>query len=173
MNRFGIHSCAICGDEPSAKQPRFLVAENSWEDKLTILEWDDETAHRPGLQVACGIDHLEELVVHWMTTGSLDYPFARTALGASGWRRKTLSGMQADLSGTRQLGELAVHRESVVRILMDQPQSLQGILDALLEALRQETSIEERPATQPPDERKADNRKGQKDLCAVGSKTYF
>ena len=87
MNHFRTHLCAICGEERSANQPRFLVAENAWEDKLTILQWNEQMASRAGIQVACGIDHVEELVIHWMTTGSLDYPFARTALGATGWRR--------------------------------------------------------------------------------------
>ena len=87
MNHFRTHLCAICGEERSRNQPRFLVAENTWEDKLTILQWNEQMASRAGIQVACGIDHVEELVIHWMTTGSLDYPFARSALGATGWRR--------------------------------------------------------------------------------------
>jgi len=40
----------------------------------------------------------------------------------------------------RQIGELAVDRESIERVLSDSPQSLQTILDALMDALRQETS---------------------------------
>jgi hypothetical protein len=37
------------------------------------------------------------------------------------------------------LGELAVHRDSVERVLADNPQSLQVILDALVDALQRET----------------------------------
>jgi hypothetical protein len=44
-----------------------------------------------------------------------------------------------DFSGARQIGELAVHRESVERVLAESPQSLQVILDALQEALQLET----------------------------------
>ena len=102
-------------------------------------------ASRAGIQVACGIDHVEELVIHWMTTGSLDYPFARTALGATGWRRLTPSAGRVDLSGARSIGELAVHRESVERLLAESPQSLKVVLDALLDALRQEIMIEAEP----------------------------
>jgi hypothetical protein len=80
------------------------------------------------------VDHVEELVVRWMTTGSLDHPFARTALGARGSR-----GGRIDISGGRPLGELAVHRESLERVLAESPQSLRVILDALLEALRGES----------------------------------
>ncbi len=104
MNHFRTHLCAICGEERSANQPRFLLAENTWEDKLTILQWNDQMAARAGIQVACGIDHVEELVIQWMTTGSLDYPFARIALGANGWRRATISGGRVDISGARPIG---------------------------------------------------------------------
>ena len=96
-------------------------------------------ASRAGIQVACSVNHVEELVIHWMTTGSLDYPFARTALGSGGWRRPAGPDCRVDLSGARPIGELAVHRESVERVLVESPQSLQVILDALLEALRRET----------------------------------
>ena len=44
------------------------------------------------------------------------------------------------MTGARQIGELAVDRESIERVLSDSPQSLQTILDALMDALRQETS---------------------------------
>ncbi len=44
------------------------------------------------------------------------------------------------MTGVRQIGELAVDRESIERVLSDSPQSLQTILDALMDALRQETS---------------------------------
>ena len=165
MNHFRTHLCAICGEERSANQPRFLVAENTWEDKLTILQWNEQMASRAGIQVACGIDHVEELVIHWMTTGSLDYPFARTALGATGWRRSIPSG-RLDLSGARPLGELAVHRESVERVLAENPQSLKVVLDALLDALSQEIRIEEEPVL--PGEAEA-----EEELCGVSTEPEF
>ena len=138
MNHFRTHLCAICGEERSPNQHRFLLAENTWEDKLTILQWNEQMASRVGIQVACGIDHVEQLVIHWMTTGSLDYPFARTPLGGAGWRHTAPPGGRVDFMGARPLGELAVHRESMERVLAENPQSLRVVLDALLDALRQE-----------------------------------
>jgi hypothetical protein len=44
------------------------------------------------------------------------------------------------MTDVRQIGELAVDRESMEGVLSDSPQSLQTILDALMDALRQETS---------------------------------
>src|SRR5438552_10421629 len=117
MNGSTVSLCAICGEERSGNETRFLIAENRWEDKLTVLQWNEQIAARYGIQVACSVSHAEELVIHWMTTGSLDYPFARTALGAGGWRQPTLPGRRVDISGARQIGELAVHRESMERIL--------------------------------------------------------
>jgi hypothetical protein len=50
------------------------------------------------------------------------------------------------------------------RVVMENPQSLQGVLDALLDALRQETTVE----TKPNSLREAD-RKEEKELCAVST----
>src|SRR5207244_12078981 len=82
-----------------------------------------------------------------MTTGSLDYPFARTSTRPR-WRPRQpwRASCDLDMSGARQIGELAVDRESMERVLSDSPQSLQTILDALMDALRQET----RPLSPPP-----------------------
>jgi hypothetical protein len=146
-----------------------LIAENTWEDKLTILLSNESMASRAGIQLACSIEHVEELVIHWMTTGRLDHPFARTALGAAaGWRQLSTPGGRVDISGARPIGELAVHRESMERVLMENPQSLQGILDALLDALRQETAVETKPISL----QEAD-RKEEKELCAVSNEPEF
>ena len=159
--------CAICGRESSANQPRFLIAENSWEDKLTILQWNEPMASRPGIKAACSIEHVEELVIHWMTTGRLDYLFARASYGVAGWRHASPLS-RSDLSGARSIGELAVHRESLERALMENPQSLQVVLDALLDALRQETAVEAEPVSL----REAE-REEEKELCAVSTEPEF
>lgn len=170
MNHFRTHLCAICGEERSPNQPRFLVAENTWEDKLTILQWNEQMASRTGIQVACSVDHVEELVIHWMTTGSLEYPFARSTLGVAGWRRPALALGRVDVSGARQIGELAVHRESMERVLAENPQSLRVILDALLDALHQEITIESEPGAPGQDDRRE---KKEEELCAVSSERKF
>jgi hypothetical protein len=175
MNHFKTHLCAICGEERCANQPRFLIAENSWEDKLTILQWNEPMASRPGIQVACGIDHVEQLAIHWMTTGSLDYPFARTALGAARWKSIGLPVGRPDVNGARALGELAVHRESMERILAENPQSLRAILDALLDALRRETAVETEPVSAREQNRKErkEDRKEETELCSVSIEPEF
>ena len=131
--------CAICGEVNSGQPHWFLMAENRWEDKLKILEWDTVLALQDGMVAACSAAHVEELVLHWMATGSLDYPFARTGRGfprahARAWRSK----QDVDTQGATQIGELAVDRASMERILSESPQSLQVILDALLGALHRE-----------------------------------
>jgi hypothetical protein len=138
MNSSKTSRCAICGEDQLGNEPRFLLAENSWEDKLTILHWNEDVASRERVQVACGLAHAEELAVLWMTTGRLDYPFARTALGASAWRHISRPDSVIDLSGARRIGELSVHRETVERLLTENPQTIKVILEALLRALRQE-----------------------------------
>jgi len=170
MNYLRSNGCAICGEEQLGSETRFLVAENRWEDKLTILQWSEHLASWAGLQVACSIDHVEELVIHWMTTGRLDFPFARTALGAASWRPILPPGGRVDISGARLVGELAVHRESVERLLIENPRSLQAILDALLDALRQEIAVEVEPLSLRAAERKEEE---EKELCAVSPEPEF
>jgi hypothetical protein len=136
--------CTICGDEKSGGQVWFLLAENHWEDKLKILCWHERLAHREGIHRACCASHVQELVVHWMTTGSLDYPFASAAPmleSSPPWPDSVLPmAYDIDTRGARQIGELAVHRESIGRALSENPESLQVILDELLEALEREAT---------------------------------
>ena len=52
-----------------------------------------------------------------------------------------------------------MHRESVERVLAENPQSLQVILDALLDALRQETASQKQPIA-------AEEQRRKKKSCA-------
>jgi|HubBroStandDraft_5_1064220.scaffolds.fasta_scaffold36251_3 hypothetical protein len=147
-----IRMCTICGEQKSPAQVWFLVTESPWQDKLRILQWQDEIAERAGMYGACCPAHVEELVIHWMTTGSLDFPFATTASipGRLG-RRIPLASLpvmvEPDTRGARQIGELAVHRESMGRLLNESPDSLQLILDELTRALERESSSDARFAS--------------------------
>jgi hypothetical protein len=139
-----IQACTICGDGKSAAQVWFLVTESRCEDKLRILQWEAEIAEREGMYGACCPAHVEELVIHWMTTGSLDFPFATTAANPARLGRRMLpmaflpALLEPDTRGARQIGELAVHRESISRLLNESPDSLQLILDELTHALQRE-----------------------------------
>ena len=137
------YACAICGEQRRADDRWFLVAENSWEDKLKVLQWDDRLASQMGIHHACGSSHVEELVVHWMVTGSLDYPFAQVSTGLGRSipvpKVRATTGKELDTMGARQIGELSVHRESLQRALEENPRSLKAILDALLSALERDT----------------------------------
>ena len=144
MDNPSMQQCTICGDERSAGQVWFLVAESHWEDKLTVLEWRDELARRQGIYAACSAGHVEELVVHWMTTGSLDYPFATVGQkrGRLAPRRGSFLPFldEPDTRGARQIGELAIDPECVRRALREDPESLRVILDELVRALERETT---------------------------------
>ena len=70
--------------------------------------------------------------------GSLEYQFAEAPHNrtiTSPRRLKEIPRMEADLQGTRVVGELAVHRESLERILQESPESLASILEALTSTL--------------------------------------
>ncbi len=141
MERARVLACTICGERRSIRQQWFLISEDRWGDKLKILHWDDHLAARQGVHCACSPAHLQELVIHWMTTGSLDHPFARLASQGAGSRapRRLLAAAKDDItSRARQIGEISVHRESMQRVLSESPQSLRTILDALLSALHRD-----------------------------------
>ena len=140
MQHIRKHLCAICGDEKSAGGLWFLLAENRWEDKLKILQWDPQLARQAGIRRACSAAHVQELVVHWMTTGSLNYPFARVSSDDKSARCDEAWPIRVDVDThvARQIGELAIHRDSVKRVLSESPQYLKTILDALIAALQRE-----------------------------------
>jgi len=142
MDNLKIQECTICSEPKLAGQVWFLVAESRWEDKLRVLAWQDELAGRRGVYAACSASHVEELVVHWMTTGSLDYPFAAVGVKRTKPRNGTFLPTidEPDTLGARQIGELSVDRESVSRALKDDPQALHVILDELYHALEREVT---------------------------------
>ena len=117
------------------------MVEKHWEDKLRVLGWDDYLAAQEGVQCACSPFHVQQLVAHWMTTGTLDYPMAaatRPRRAVLPWPRlrERPKRAEAHASSGKPLGELSVHRESLTRVLQEQPESLLSILDALMSALR-------------------------------------
>lgn len=139
MEELSAHTCTICGEAGTSTRRWFLIAEDRWEDKLKILHWDARLATRPGIHPACSSTHVQELVVHWMATGSLDHPFARSDFAAGARRRRPWPLRNSlNATGAKPISELAVHRESVKRVLKEDPQSLKAILDALMSALDDE-----------------------------------
>ncbi|MGA8309834.1 MAG: hypothetical protein WB755_07375, partial [Terriglobales bacterium] len=81
------------------------------------------------------------------------------------WHRSAGPGCRLDIRGARPIGELAVHRESIERVLAENPQSLKVILDALLDALRQEVTSQA--------ERLSEQEEPEEVLCAASSEREF
>jgi hypothetical protein len=131
--------CTICLQSHRKNENWFLLLENRWTDHLKILGWNEKLASYPRAHAACGVAHVQQLVVHWVTTGTLDYPFACS-------RSSDMEGIatptdvpvprnEPDTAEAVVLGELAVDRESMERILIENPESLGSLLAALSEAL--------------------------------------
>jgi hypothetical protein len=138
MKELGTVNCAICGEPKIHYDGWFLLTENRWTDRWKILAWNESLANAPGVYSACGASHVQQLVVHWMAMGSLEFPFA----SALNWepaherpRAKRTGRSEPNTAGSQVLGELAVHRESLTRILRESPESLASILEALVSAL--------------------------------------
>ena len=135
-------SCAICGNAKSRRETWFTVTENRELERLMVWRWNLGFARDLGAHNVCGRRHLRELIVHWMTTGCLHYPFAvdprsRTA-GASTPERNT----DGDVHPLR-LAEISVDRGSIQRVLAENPFSLNVIFDELMIALEAESADDE------------------------------
>ena len=141
-----VQNCNVCNEAKSEEQTWFLLAENAGEDKLQILAWDGEAAKRRGLYSACSPTHVQEMVIHWMTCGSLDVAFAvlDATIKAEVFKGTRLPWrVEANTKGLRVIGELRIDRASVSRILEENPESLQTILDELSDTLQGEAKSAE------------------------------
>jgi hypothetical protein len=135
----------VCEEERASGETWFLVAESLCEDKLQILYWNDQLAYRDGVHRACCPEHVQELVTHWMTMGTLEYPFADAGTKILKPRARIASVPvfeEPDTRGVRMIGEISVHRESMERALEESPESLQIILDELADTLERASSGE-------------------------------
>ena len=137
--------CTICLEPRTENNGWFLLMENRWTDWVKILGWSDALTAQPGVHAACGAEHVQQLVIHWMAMGTLDYPFARTYADHKQLSRKRTQPSvgvptEPDTRGIKVYGELAVHRESLERILTESPQSLGSVLTALISALGHQSS---------------------------------
>ena len=146
-------TCTICGARSTGDTGWFLVLQDSWLDRLKILHWNRGLAVQQGVHALCDAMHVRELVAHWMATGSLEYPFAflsspQQELRIIEFGTKKRGAAPAQLQSAVLIGELAVHRQSLDRALRENPQSLSGILEALLGALRDDL-VKTRPLAGP------------------------
>ena len=146
MQESGHGSCAICGSVLNGKLNAFAVTQDSREDRVRVFAWDD-VANLSGIRGACCVGHVRELVVHWMVTESLDYPFAETSCLAE--KTSWLDINPAQFGDVVPLSELSVDHESVRRIAQEDANWLAVILNELDGVLRR--SIEEKMACLPRD----------------------
>src|SRR5947209_19884281 len=108
------------------------MIQSQWDDRVKILQWNEGLAKQPGVVCACDTAHVKQLVAHWMATGNLNYPFAWTERHPRSLRCIASTSAKAaspELSGAVQLSELAVHRETLRRILEEKHYSLASILE--------------------------------------------
>jgi len=134
-----VQQCTICGKEKEVDQTWFLITESCREEKLNIWKWNElPMAGRPTVHSLCSPRHVRKLIVHWMTTGCLHYPFADAYPTLRSFRRKSASNTEVREDHTTaayQLGEIQVDREAIVRTLCENALSLNVILDQLMMAL--------------------------------------
>jgi hypothetical protein len=131
-------SCSVCGVRKAADETWFLITENTWDDRLDIWRWHRPFALEASVHSLCSPRHVREMVVHWMTTGCLAYPFA--SMPAAGLL-KTAPANQRDETARpmlQHIGEFSVDRVGILHALRENPLSLNIILDELMIVLEQE-----------------------------------
>jgi len=144
----GTQYCIICDQAPASGQPGFALTQNHLEDRLSIFHREDVEA-TGNMRYACSPAHVQELVIHWMITGNLDYPFAESATGLRPAVQSVAPLWEWNGNIPKALvpiGELAIDRVAVQRLLRENPAGLEVILEELHEAL--EKSIEDSLDTQ-------------------------
>jgi hypothetical protein len=134
--------CAVCGANKSEDQSWFLLGENCGEDKLRIFYWHDELGPHKDFRPACSPPHVQELVVRWMTRGTLDHAYAKFSKQTDGIAATSDSCVESPRQAKpeRLVAEIAVHRESLARALDTNLLCLAAMLDELWEALNQHVS---------------------------------
>jgi len=140
-DKIDLQRCTICGSHKEEHRTWFLMTESCWEDKLNIWKWNDTMADRAAVHSLCSPRHVRELIVHWMTTGWLHYPFAQAHPNLTSFRPKSRLGRKGQddqRSSPYRLGEIAVDRNAVSRILLEDPLSLNTLLDELMMSLEHE-----------------------------------
>jgi hypothetical protein len=131
----GYFGCSFCGEDRGSIAERLTVAYAGW-DRLKVTRWIPE--QEANALTACCPDHATRLVSQWLVTGDLMSPFARAVLGK---RVCELEDETFAVADGETLCEFAVHRESMERLLDENPQFLDTMLEALGEALGAESPI--------------------------------
>jgi hypothetical protein len=134
--------CTICGvrkqSDKKGEKPWFLLTQKQGGNKLTIWKWNYQMAGRATAHSLCSPRHVRELVVHWMATGCLDYPFASGPPAVPDSNPNPASTTLAQGNATpspHQLGEIAIERLAVERLLRENALALNVLLDELSDAL--------------------------------------
>ena len=129
-------TCAVCGMETRRHSGWFLVAENTWLDRIKILSWHPVLARQAAMQSVCCEQHLKKLLLHWLTYANLHF----LAAGCPASSPASSANLEDDsdiLSVGRLMGELSVHRESLSHVWTGSPATLDCILSALVHGRRE------------------------------------
>lgn len=144
MKNTAVVRCTLCQERLGAPRGWFQLAESRGGDRLMIFRFQESIAAQPGTVNACCAAHVRELVVHWMTMGRLDFPFARSPFHKTRFLWRSQREPAVTLNELRShagfVGELAIHRESLTRTLRKNPQALSPMLEALIHSIESDDS---------------------------------
>jgi hypothetical protein len=119
VDQHGTGYCRICGQTLMALGTAFAISQSPVDDRLIIYHWNELSAQN-GVYGACCAFHVRELVVHWMVTKNLNYPFADSKVDQTNSPPCQPSGETSSYALAAPIGELSVDHESISRVLAKQ-----------------------------------------------------
>jgi hypothetical protein len=130
--------CAVCGIETNQHARWFLVVENRWLDRLRILSWHPVLAAQADMMGVCGRQHLKTLITHWLTEANLEVQAGSDRVVPITSESQTQTEL-GPLALGWLVGELAVHRETFSPAWTGSPETLECILNALIDDVEPRT----------------------------------
>jgi len=124
--------CAVCGCESHLRSGWFLVAENSWLDRLKVLSWHPVLAEQTAMLSVCGKRHLKTVITQWLTEANLPGSPSTEPTWAIPSENAPPEDEAHPVAAGKLVGELAVQRESRSNLWTGSPEALECILDALI-----------------------------------------
>jgi hypothetical protein len=147
MRFFRAWRCHICDQSVKPGQRWFALVEDRRRDTLAVFHREAVGGLEPVYSI-CSAVHVCELVAHWMVTGSLDYPFARPIPHRERERERECCPVPLPerSGGPLAIGELAIDREAMPRVIYENPGAVQVMLEELHEALERSVAMQAQTA---------------------------
>jgi len=123
--------CSVCGFDSFSRSGWFLVVENRWLDRLTILTWHPSLASQKSFLSVCGRQHLKVLIAYWLEQANLRLLFSADEPSPGSSNCCCSDDLFQSGTGAMLAGELSVYRDEYSQVWKGSSATLESIIDAL------------------------------------------